>query len=372
MAIASGVRQHAAWLEAAGQRWPLEHGHASLAATRESSSFHGGFPMSLSGAEDAFANADSLDASIIVMAGSGETTLVKGELDTAEFDYDTRVIRFSGRCKSTKLHTELTNEKFLNQNPDQIIQKLAQRAGLSANVSEMSLKAGRIWNQDWVKITDNVTLAAAIHKLTEFMGARWWVDANGVLQVKGVGDTSGVYTINYQEMAGIIQSDALGLRVRRNYQAGKDIEVTVQSWNQKEAKAYTSKKTIKGKGGTAKYNYTINGLTQKHVDKHASARAVDHAKHELALMAHLVGDPSCVAGMGLQLTGTAFAQMFEIDQVDHEFGMRGYRMSVTARNFGQNRDLSEVQDVPLPPKRPQGLGGGNGGVPIPPRRPAGV
>jgi hypothetical protein len=33
--------------------------------------------------------------------------------------------------------------------------------------------------QDFVRLSDNVSFAYVIHKLAEFDGARWWVDANG-------------------------------------------------------------------------------------------------------------------------------------------------------------------------------------------------
>jgi hypothetical protein len=55
--------------------------------------------------------------------------------------------------------------------------------------------------------------------------------------------------------------------------------------------------------------------------------------------ATVVGDTSVAAGMGLQLSGTQFDQTFEIDSVHHDFGMGGYRTSITARSAKEGRTV---------------------------------
>lgn len=294
--------------------------------------------MSLNGAEQMLANADSLDAKVVV---NGQT-LLTGELDSADFDYEGRSINVHGRCKSAALHAVKSSEKWLNKKPNEIIEDLAKRAGLQADIATEALKAGRKWGDDWVKLTDGVSYASAIHKLCDFMGARWWVDADGKLNVKGEDDSAGTYTISYQEPSGgPARSDALSIRIHRNYQAGKNIEVLVKSWNQKEKKVYESKKKVGGGvGGDAKFEYHIAGLTQEHADKHAKSKAKEHARHELQLTARCAGDPSCVAGMKLTLRGDIpFAQDFDIDDVRHQFGMHGYTMTISARSAKSGRSV---------------------------------
>ena len=79
-------------------------------------------------------------------------------------------------------------------------------------------------------------------------------------------------------------------------------------------------------------------MEQEHVEKHAKSRANERARHEFTVRATVVGDPSISAGMGLQLRGTDFDQLFEIDSVHHEFGMSGHRTSITARAAKEGRE----------------------------------
>lgn len=378
MGAQPGVREHRAWLQAAGRRWEVSSGQAMLSATRESSHFSCSFPLHKDGAEEAFAFPDSLDAEVIIRSGFADETLVSGEIDSADFDYDSGIISVRGRCKSAKLHQTLTAEKFINQTPDQIVKKLIEKAGLQGDISEEALKAGREWNKDWVRLTDNVSVASVIHKMAEFMGCRWWVDGRGKFHMKRAGESDGTYSVFYEKPAGgPARSDQLTIRVHRNYQASKSIEVNFRSWRQLEKRAYESKKTAPGIGGTTTYEYETPGLTQQHLDRFARSRLAEHVRHEIGLTISGPGDTSCVAGMDLELRGTAFAQKFEIDQVNHSFGMGGHRMTIGATNARKGRSEDGGAggggggfgaDVPTPPTRPPDLNG----VPLPPSRPAGL
>lgn len=336
MATSSGAAPHRAWMTVGGTQLPILSGSVTMNASRESSSFSVNFPMSLG--ESILASADSLDATIFVQGVGGSGTLLTGELDNGSFDYVSRQIHVSGRCKSSALHATKTSEKWINRTAGEIIEELAQRAGLQAQVSITGSKAGRKWGDDFVKLTGGVSIAAAIHKLTEQIGARWWVDPNGMLNVASYDDQRGVFTIFYQpQIIGPARSDALRLSITRNYQAGKTIDVTVKSWNQKKKKAYEGKKSVSGSGGTSKFEYEIAGLEQDQADEFAEARAKEHASHELMLSAHCIGDPSCVPGMGLQLIGTPFAQTFTINTVTHNFGYDGYTMDIEASSGKDGR-----------------------------------
>lgn len=338
MATSSGAAPHRAWLQLGGQRLPILDGSVNLNASRESSTFSASFPMSLPGAEEALANADSLDATISVEGAGGSGTLLTGELDSGQFDYIGRQIHVSGRCKSSALHAKKTFDKWINRSAGEIIEDLAQRAGLQAQVSVGQTKAGRKWGDDYVKLTGGISIAGAIHKLTELMGARWWVDGNGTLHVASYEDQRGVFTVFYQSpILGTPVSDALGLSVSRNYQAGKTIEVVVKSWNQKKKKAYEGKESLSGSGGTSKFEYEIAGLEEDQAKEHAKARAKEHASHELRVSAKCVGDPSCAPGMALQLIGTPFAQSFAITGVTHNFGVSGYTMTINASSGKDGR-----------------------------------
>ena len=87
-----------------------------------------------------------------------------------------------------------------------------------------------------------------------------------------------------------------------------------------------------GIGGTVNYEYHIPNLQQDHAQQHAQSKAQEHARHGLTLTAEVVGDPSIDVAMGLQLNGTGyFDMMYQMDTIKHSFGMRGYRMSISAK-----------------------------------------
>lgn len=235
MAISSGVRAHQAWIEAGGQRWLVLDGSASLNATQSSSTFSASVPMSLDGAEQAFASPDSMDAKIIVSDGGAQETLITGYMDSASFDYIRRVIHVSGRCKSSKLHEGKVNDSWVNKQPGDIIEDVAKSADIDVKVDATTkLKAGRTWDKDWVKMADNVSPSSVISKMCELLGARWWTDADGQLHIADK-SSGGSYEVSYQYGVYIV-SDALHITVTKNYVASQDIEVTVKSWNQKKKK----------------------------------------------------------------------------------------------------------------------------------------
>ena len=336
MAISSGVNPHRAWVSVNGATFPLQAGSAEQNATRRSSTFSGQLPLAYPGAEMTFASLATNDSSISVMTNGMSQTLVAGEIDNASFDYIAGVISFHGRCKSAKLHAPKSAEKWVNKKPHEIVQDLASRAGLSVDIDQSSLQAGRFIQVDWSKLTDNISYMTVVHKMAEFMGARWWVDAQGTLHVKSIDNPQGFYTLNYSP--GTPKSaDFLGLTITRNIQAGKPIKVTVKSFHPGQKKTYTGTYSVGGAGDTAEYNYHLPGHTQDHANQHAKTKANEHARHELQLSAQLVGDPMIDVAMKLQLNGTSFAQSYDMDSISHAFGMRGHTMTISAKSAKAGR-----------------------------------
>ena len=189
---------------------------------------------------------------------------------------------------------------------------------------------------DWSKLTDNISFMTVIHKAAEFMGARWWVDAKGVLHVKSTDNPQSFYTINYAP-GGIKNADCLALSITRNIQAGKPCKVSVKSFHAGQKKTYVGSYSIGGAGETVEYNYHLPGHSQDHADRHARSIAATHARHELQLSATLAGDPMIDVAMKLRLSGTPFAQGFDMDSVRHTFGMGGHEMQISARSAKEGR-----------------------------------
>ena len=342
MAITSGAGPHYAWLTVNGSTFPVQNGSVEQQATRKTSSFSANIPLSYPGAMDALASVGDNTATITVLTRGMQATLFTGEADTAEFDYIGRVIRITGRDPSAKLHENRTSEKWLNKKGSDIVQDLAGRVGLNVEADSSQLMAGKQLQQDYVRLSDNVTYAYVIHKLAELDGARWWIDQNGTLQYRLMNNPTGTYTLTYvPPTTGSMSADFMTLRVRRNIQAGKSIAVNVKTWHPKKKQVFNYTSNVPGNGTTINHDHDIPGLLQDHVQQYAKSRANELARHELTISATVAGDPSVNVAMGLQLNGTGyFDQAYQMDTVSHEFGMSGHRTNITAKSALQGRSAS--------------------------------
>ena len=201
--------------------------------------------------------------------------------------------------------------------------------------------AGKQLQQDYVRLSDNVSYAYVIHKLAELDGARWWVDPNGNFNYAPIGSPQGTYSITISQDSEPISADCVELRIRRNIQAGKTIAATVNSWHPKKKQVFSYTSNVAGNGGPKNYHYNIPNMLQDHVTKHAQSQANEKARHEFTVTATVVGDPTVQAGMGLSISGTDyFDQTFDIDSVEHDFGMPGHTTHITARSPKQGRSAS--------------------------------
>ncbi|MET4483026.1 hypothetical protein ABIB66_007591 [Bradyrhizobium sp. F1.13.3] len=339
MAITTGVGPHAAWLSVNGTAFPIEHGSVSQHAKRKSADFSASLPLSFPGAADLAGIADNT-ATMTVMARGQTSTVFTGEIKRVGVDYIGRTINVYGQDNSSKLHHNKTSEKWQNKLPSDIVQDLIGRVGLSGNVTSSAVMAGKKLEQDFIKLSDNVSFAQVIHKLAELDGARWFVDANGQFHYLPFGSSTGAYSIQINQDTRPISSDCLALRVSRNVEAGKKIEVSCKAWHPKKKQVFAYTATVEGSGGPHSYSYHIPTLEMDHVKKYAQSQAKERARHELTVNATVVGDTAVAAGMALQLTGTEFDQSFEIDAVHHEFGMSGYTTSITARSARAGRTVT--------------------------------
>ena len=338
MAITSGVGPHFAFLNVSGLSLPIEHGSVTQSAKRKTSSFSCSLPMSYPGAAAGLSDLGDNEATISVSTRGQTGTLITGEVDVVEYDFIRRVIKVSGRDKSAKLHEIKSSEKHVNKMPSDIVTEMIGRAGLSGNVTASTLMSGKKLEQDFVHLTDNVSLAYVIHKLSQMDGARWWVDPNGMFHYVPMGTPVGSYSISVNQNVEPISSDCLELRVVRNVQAGKSVAVTVKSWHPKLKNVASSTATNKGNGGPVMPNYHIPSSDMEHVKRHAKSKADEYARHEFTVSATVVGDVSVQAGMGLTLNWTNyFDQTFDIDTVQHDFGMPGHLTHITARSAKTGR-----------------------------------
>jgi hypothetical protein len=341
MAISQGVGPHFAWLNVSGATLPIEQGSVNQSAQRKTAGFHVTIPMNFPGAEAALAGISDRSATIVCETRGVTGTLFTGEVSRFDFDNIGRKITVTGHDPSMKLHDNKTSEKWQNKLPSDIVSDLIGRVGLSGNITSSALMAGKKLQQDFVKLSDNVSFGYVIHKMAELDGARWFVDPNGTFHYIPFGTNLGTYSITIDQSKMPISADCLSLKITRNLHAAKSLSATVRAWHPRKKQVFQYQSTIPGSGGTINYNYHIPTLDQEHVKKYAQSLLNERARHELTVSATVVGDPTVYAGMGLTLTGTGyFDQTYDIDTVHHKIGMSGHTTSLTARSAKAGRQAS--------------------------------
>ena len=299
---------------------------------RTASTFNAGVALSSFPGGDAFFRGLSANDVTISVNGS---TLFEGEADAIDIEYDATTVTIRGRDHSAKLHETKNSEKFTNKTRAEIVKEIAQRNGLTAQITS-SMKAGKTFQIDYVKLTDAISDATLLHKIAELDGVAW--------RVKGktleYGDPQGgsLTAIFVPPSGGMpATGNVLQLHVSWNLQAAKKTKVTVQSWNTKKKKALTGEKEVSGFSGNQTYKYRIPGLEQDQADDFAKNKLKEHTRHEISVHCEMPGDTSVDPSMKLNLQGNAFAQSYEIDTVCHRIAMHGYTMSITAKSAKDGR-----------------------------------
>lgn len=324
MAIAQGVAPHRAFINGV----PIEHGTVTQNATRKVSKCNVVVPMDLAGQISG-----SIQVTVSNVAGTG--TIFTGEARIVHYDFINRLITVNGEDPSYQLHHNKTSESWVNQTGTSIVQDLVGRIGVPfAGGAAAAIMAGTKVKDDFVKMSDNVTFGYIVHKMAEMEGARFGVDPHGTFQYLPMNSSlGGGYSINYvpPTPGSPMVSDALHLVVIMNLTAAQTGTQGL-SHNPHDQQVYQGQ----GNGGgrfTAKYH--IPARDQEHIQQYMQARQDEISRHALTVQATVVGDPNINPFGSLSLSGTGLDGSFNIDQVVHSFGMRGYTMSITARTPAQ-------------------------------------
>lgn len=352
MAITSGVGDHRAWLNVGGSSFLLEGGSVSQSAEKTTSSFSGVIPMSMEGAQNKFSTMAAGEEATITVETRGQTaTLITGSIDTVRFDYIQRKIRFMGRDKSAKLHEEVSSEKHINKKPSEIVKELTGRVGLTGNIAESKVYAGKKLEKDYVKLTQNHSFSKIIHEMARIDGARWWIDPTGQFHYE-IGDSqNNTYTINFDQ-SNIISSDCLQLNISHNLQAGRPTEIEVEGFHPKKRKVISSTAKVGGSGPKRKITYQVPTIDEEQAESHAKSEVAERSRQQISVSVTVVGDPSVHAGMKLQINGTDFDQTLDIDTVSHTFGMGGHVTHISSKAAKEGRDGGgggELPDVDTSP-----------------------
>lgn len=334
MAISTGVNPHRAWLRVNGTDFPIINGTCTEEGTRQSSTFQATIPINYPGAKEALANIGDNSGGVIVESnGRPPTPLIMGEIDTTNFHFGQNgTIVVTGRDNSTKLHNRIHHGQFTDHTTVGIVSELASMAGLGFTATGgAGVIAGVEVSEEFVLMVDGQTFASIITKMAELDNARWFVDNDNVLHYEIEPSPGAGYTVTYQAGPPEV-ADFFELSIKRNVQAGKTIEVTLKSFDDDDKEVFKGVATVEGNGGPVQYSFQLPNQNEEQAQHYAQSKANEIARHELTVVARVVGDVNINVDDGLEVRGTGiFDQSYLIDSITHQFGMPGHTMSITAR-----------------------------------------
>lgn len=278
------------------------------------------------------------------LATSGFTQMFTGSVDKVDIDLDERTVHICGRDKTAKMVDAKTNEKWLNKQPQDIIQDLAGRSGLGVQFSGTSSdRAGLKYKDDYNRISELDSHWNVIVRLAKQLGCIAFVKGDTLNIQPWDSSQGGSFTIFYQRPtpASHAEGSVVKLNLCRDLNLAKKVKINHKSWQHKQGQGIESEFESDGAGSdTLEYSFKGANLTKQQQDAIARSRVDEITSHERTISIDAPGDVTIDPSMMLVLTGTgtAFDQPYVISDIEHRWGWgEGYRMSVRVRNRDSKR-----------------------------------
>lgn len=340
----STARAPTGFVEINGTQIPVIDASTTLSKKASADSFQASLPMNWQGIDDSFwAGLTSSDkATLILGDGAGNTKrFMQTDIDTVTLHYANQTVQLGARSDQKKAIEKRSDTQYQNKTAVEIAQQVADDHGWDFVSDEDSGdKSGKLHHIDQAVITDQTSDWQLVQRLAQEEGVEAWVTDNTLYFKNADDDSDPVYLVQYQapSPSGQASANFMELTVKRTLGAGKTVESTSKSWHSKQKTARTSTHTIAGDGEVNTYIERVPNLTQEQLDKRAKKRGESIVRHELGIDLTLPGDLTLDPMSRLQLTGTAFDQIFYIDSVSfHLADGDGLRMTIDAKNSKQGR-----------------------------------
>lgn len=292
--------------------------------------------------------ADSKSIKVQVMMsndiGSGAVQMFDGSAESVLINLLKRTVVINGRGTGKELLDTKVQTKYLNQTPDEIVKKEAQKVGLNVDMDQIQDKAGKIWQLDWNKFFHNHSIWTGINNLADNFGMNAYI-TNGTLHFKNLNEKLNTYAIKYTENNVTHPSNVVDLQLGHNLVVAEGVSTSVTSWDNKAKKVVSATSgDAAGEDTGLDYSYTAPGLTQEQAQTISDKKQADVTAHEMVILAEMPGDTAMNARVDAAVsgTGTSFDRTFETQAVQHRMSVHeGYRMTIQAKTPGGAGSSSE-------------------------------
>ena len=290
----------------------------------------------------AWMSSDRLIVDVGVAMDGGRASLIQGEVDQLEMDAVRRLVFLSGRDLTARLIEARTQESFSNRTASEIASLLAQRRGLSADVTQTTTPVGRYWQLQRDRITlDQFSRATTewdlLVTLAGLEGFDVWVTGTTLHFRPARAAQATGFTLRASN-GPFGRANVTGLRLERSLTLARDIEVVVKSWNARQQQAFiriARRSRGSGRGEVQRHVYIVPNLTPDEALKLAQRRLAELTRHERVVVAEMPGELAMAPRTTIRLEGTQtdFDQEYWIDEVDRTLHVsRGFTQTLRARN----------------------------------------
>lgn len=281
------------------------------------------------------------------VTSTGMQSFILGQVDDLEYDPFEQIITISGRDLTGRFIDQKSSEKFANQKSSDIATTIANRRGLSAQVTKTSTSVGNYYSVDYTRMTREVSEWDLLTYLAR--NEQFDVYVQGSTLYFQPPQTSLIYNIPIklaQQGLTLPNSNVMNIKFSHNKTLAKDVIVIVKSWNMIQATGFivTAKMTHQrgaknfGVGGSTTpqtYSYTFPNLTKDQAKQKAQQLARAITSHELLVDITMPGDITLTKKSLLQVTGTGtvFDTQYYVDSIMSKLSFDGgFEMTVRAKN----------------------------------------
>lgn len=273
-----------------------------------------------------------------------------GQVDDLTFDPTRGVIEVSGRDLTAQLIDTKTTQKWQNLTASQIASQIAKAHGLTPVVTATTTKAGRYYEIDHARLTEQKSEWDLLTWLAHEEHFSVFVRGKNLYFQPKTDPSSDPYLLHWQaadDQDHVPKFNGKAITFARNLTLAKDVIVEVRSWNAKNKKGFTKRATATHNKNTVLagaaqpigeaqvYSYTFPGLTPEQALQKAHALLKEITAHEVKLTATLPADDILDGTTTIQVigTGTNFDQLYYPDSIVRIMNMSaGYTMTVNAKN----------------------------------------
>jgi phage protein D len=283
----------------------------------------------------------------------GNTTfelILTAQVDNLDIELEHGIYLLTGRDLTAKFIDNKTSEKFQNLTSSQVATLLAQRRGLTPNVTTTNTPVGYFYNNDHVQLAVEKTEWDILVYLAQQENFLVFVSGTTLNFVPIPTEQSTPYALTWivpNALNGSPVSNVKRLKLQKSMTLAKDVIVEVRSWNQQQKKGFTVKaKAVPNKktfisskaqpiGDAQTYSFVVGGLTKEQAQQYAQQKLREITRFQRLIEVEAVGDNALKKDSIIKLTGTGsdFDQFYYPSRVTRKWNLDdGYEMTIEAKN----------------------------------------